>query len=61
MLGFDYQLECDNNLFYAMLDDSDNLQQVVNQYKQDYKLQEFLHSFADLRKRINDMREKYNA
>lgn len=58
MLDVSYELCNENNLFYAIVADDDELNQAIDKYKSDEKLQSFLHSFKQVRKEINSMRCK---
>lgn len=56
MLDMSYELCNENNLFYAIVADDDELNQAILDYKNDTQLQSFLHSFKQVRKEINMIR-----
>lgn len=58
MLDVSYELCNENNLFYAIVADDDELNQAIDKYKSDEKLQSFLHSFRQVRDEINSIRCK---
>lgn len=57
MVGLDYELHTDNGkLFYAKVEDDEDIDSVIGEYKDSRDLQEFLDCFRELRSEINSMR-----
>lgn len=56
-LGIDYRLELTGkSLYYAVVEDSQEISQAILDYKYDEKLQAFLSEFRDLRKELDKLR-----